>query len=92
MLGFKLYRDQGEDGSPLSLVYDGSRRSDVVFYSDTLGLNRGKVYRYELEAINSAHVSSERASLVVYFGATPNRIEGAPRRVASSRGGGLPGD
>lgn len=90
-VGFKLYRDQGEDGSPVSLIYDGSRRPDVVFYSDREGLTRGKAYRYELEAVNSAHSSEERANVTVPFGSPPVAIQIAPRLVSSSREGGASG-
>lgn len=90
-MGFKLYRDQGEDGSPVTLIYDGSRRPDVVFYSDSSNLVRGKVYRYELEAINNAHPSASRANSTVAFGSPPKPISNFPSLVSSSRGGGASG-
>lgn len=55
-------------------------------------LIRGRQYRYELESINSAHVSAARASLQISYGAAPSLIPTAPRLVSSYRNGGSTGD
>lgn len=91
-VGFKLYRDQGDEGSPINLLYDGSSRPDVVFYKDSSAIVRGKTYFYQLEAVNSAHASTQRANITIAFGRPPSAILATPRLVSSSRGGGVSGD
>ena len=35
IIGYKLWRDEGLNGSPFSLIYDGSYRAQQVYLTDT---------------------------------------------------------
>lgn len=67
--GYKLYSAQGASG--YTLIYDGTRRSDLLSYTST-GLNRGESYHFKVLAINDVGESSLSPSVTILAAIVPD--------------------
>lgn len=60
--GYKLYRDNGNDGN-FSLIYDGTNRPGQRAFVST-GLNTGTYYRFKVSALNALGESDNSTELI----------------------------
>jgi|688.fasta_scaffold759238_2 hypothetical protein len=51
VVGYELLRDEGIQGSPFKVIYDGTSKPEIIVYNDT-NLQTSLTYTYKLFSIN----------------------------------------
>lgn len=70
--GYQLWRDQGIQGSPSQMIYDGTERPEnLSLFVDRL--QESYTYTFDLYSMNEIFTSSVSAQLVIKIGVVPSK-------------------
>ena len=60
-----------ENALEYKLIYDGSKRSDILTYTQTIGITKTQYYKFKVLAINAVGESAESSAVTCFAAVVP---------------------